>query len=138
VLHGIRPPGGRVLLGVGTAGDRGDDVFVRLGELAAVGADVVEVARKSAYLRGRPPEQMGALLSEGAAHAGMGVLREHPDELSCLASLVAQARPGDALALMTHQDREAVDAWLLAGGGTRDDAATLRAKVRAAAVPTVA
>ncbi|WP_375422936.1 Mur ligase family protein [uncultured Friedmanniella sp.] len=133
VLHGIRPPGRRVLIGVGTAGDRGDDVFVRLGELAAVGADVVEVARKSAYLRGRPPEQMGALLSEGAAHAGLGPLAEHPDELSCLRSLVGQARPGDVLALMTHQDREAVDAWLLAAGGTRNDAATLRAKVRAAA-----
>ncbi len=137
VLHGIRPAGGRVLLGVGTAGDRSDDVFVRLGELAAVGADLVEVARKSSYLRGRPVEQMGALLSEGAAHAGMAPLVEHPDELSCLRSLVGQAAPGDVLALMTHQDREAVDDWLVAAGGTRDNAGTLRAKVLAAALPSV-
>ena len=31
----------RLLLGVGTAGDRGDDIFVRLGEMAALGADLM-------------------------------------------------------------------------------------------------
>ena len=34
IMNGIRPPGRRLLLGVGSAGDRGDDVFVRIGELA--------------------------------------------------------------------------------------------------------
>ena len=53
IMTGIRPPGGRLLLGVGSAGDRGDEVFVRLGEIAAVGADVVEIAHKTEYLRGR-------------------------------------------------------------------------------------
>ncbi|WP_375433218.1 Mur ligase family protein [uncultured Friedmanniella sp.] len=133
VLQGLRSPAGRLLLGVGTAGDRGDDVFVRLGELAAMGADVVEVARKSEYLRGRPPEEMGALISRGAAHAGMATLVEHADELTCLRSLVGQARHGDVVALMTHQDRRPVDEWLLAAGATQDGADTLRAKVRAAA-----
>ena len=81
IMAGVRQPGARLLLGVGTAGDRGDDVLVRLGEVAALGADVVEVARKGEYLRGRPPEEMGRLIAEGARHAGVEALREHDDEL---------------------------------------------------------
>ncbi|SDS13716.1 UDP-N-acetylmuramyl tripeptide synthase [Friedmanniella luteola] len=133
IMAGVRRPGARLLLGVGTAGDRGDDVLVRLGEIAALGADVVEVARKSEYYRGRPPEEMGRLIAEGAAHAGVAALREHADELTCLVSLTHQAGDGDVVALMTHQDREAVDRWLVEQGASRDDPATLRAKVRAAA-----
>jgi cyanophycin synthetase len=134
IMAGLRPPGGRLLLGVGTAGDRGDDVMVRLGEVAALGADVVEVARKSEYLRGRPPEEMGRLIAEGARHAGLESLTEHDDELSCLVSLAGQAGEGDVVAVMTHQDRAAVDQWLLDRGATRDDPATLRAKVQRAQV----
>ena len=133
IMAGVRRPGARLLLGVGTAGDRGDDVLVRLGEVAAVGADVVEVARKSEYLRGRPPEEMGRLLAEGARHAGVQTLREHDDELGCLVSLAGQAGDGDVVAVMTHQDRADVDRWLVERGAGRDDPATLRAKVRAAA-----
>jgi cyanophycin synthetase len=107
-------------------------VFVRLGEIAAVGADVVEVARKSRYLRGRPPEEMGRLIAQGAEHAGLGAVREHPSELECLVSLVGQARPGDVVALMTHQDRDLVDRWLVDGGAVRDAPEMLRAKVRLA------
>jgi cyanophycin synthetase len=43
IMNGVRPRHGRLLLGVGTAGDRSDDVFVRLGEIAGLGADVVEI-----------------------------------------------------------------------------------------------
>jgi cyanophycin synthetase len=132
IMAGVRRPGGRLLLGVGTAGDRGDDILVRLGEVAALGADVVEVARKSEYLRGRPPEEMGRLIGQGARHAGLDTLREHDDELTCLRSLAGQAGDGDVVAVMTHQDRQAVDRWLLDSGATRDDADTLRAKVAAA------
>ena len=53
IMNGHPAARGRLLLGVGTAGDRGDDVFVRLGEIAAVGADVVEIVHKADYLRGR-------------------------------------------------------------------------------------
>ncbi len=132
IMNGIRPAGARLLLGVGTAGDRGDDVFVRLGEIAALGADHVEIAHKSEYLRGRPMSELGGLLREGAAHAGMEIAGEHPDELSCLQSLVAAAADGDVVAVMAHQDRAAIDAWLAAAGGTRDTDQALRAKVRRA------
>ncbi len=129
IMNGIRPPGGRLLLGVGTAGDRSDDVFVRLGELAGLGADVVEIAHKSEYLRGRPMTELGDLIREGAAHAGTEIAAEHPDELSALQSLVGQARDGDVVAIMAHQDRADIDRWLLDSGATRDSAADLRAKV---------
>ena len=72
IMNGIKPTGARLLLGVGTAGDRGDDVFVRLGEMAAaVGADVVEIAHKDEYLRGKDIDELGKLIIDGAAHAGM-------------------------------------------------------------------
>lgn len=129
IMHGIRRPGGRLLLGVGTAGDRADDVFVRLGEMAALGADLVEIAHKDDYLRGRPMAELGALIRHGAANAGVEITEEHEAELPTLVSLVGKARDGDVLALMTHQDRVQVDSWLQAHGGSRDSTPTLRAKV---------
>ena len=133
IARGLLPAGGRLLLGVGTAGDRSDDVFVTIGEIAALAGDVVEIAHKDGYLRGRPIAELGALIKEGAAHAGMSIEREHPGEVAALASLVGQARSGDVVAMMTHQDREQVDAWLSEHGGRRDGVAELRAKVAAAA-----
>ena len=133
IARGIRPPEGRLLLGVGTAGDRTDDVFVTLGEIAALAADVVEIVHKDDYLRGRPMAELGALIKEGAGHAGVTIDREHPGEVAALASLVSQARAGDVIAVMTHQDRAQVDAWLVEHGGRRDAVADLRIKVERAA-----
>ena len=136
IMGGIRPPHGRLLLGVGTAGDRGDEVFVRLGEIAALGADVVEIVHKGDYLRGRSMAEISELITEGAAHAGMAIQRAHDSELAGLVSLVDQARDGDVVAIMTHQDREELDRWLLDHQATRDDAVALRAKIlRAGATP---
>jgi cyanophycin synthetase len=136
IMGGIRPPHGRLLLGVGTAGDRGDEVFVRLGEIAALGADVVEIVHKGDYLRGRSMAEISELITQGAAHAGMTIQRAHDTELGGLVSLVDQARQDDVVAVMTHQDREELDRWLLDHQATPDDAGALRAKVlRAAATP---
>jgi cyanophycin synthetase len=129
IMNGIRTPHGRLLLGVGTAGDRTDDIFVRLGEIAALGADVVEIVHKRNYLRGRSIDQINDLISEGAAHAGMEIQAMHDSELGGLASLVDQARNGDVVAIMTHQDRELLDQWLLDHGASRDSSAVLRRKV---------
>lgn len=129
IIRGIRPAEGRLLLSVGAPGDRGDDVFVTIGELAALAADVVEISHKQGYLRGRSMAEVGALIREGAAHAGMTVSAEYPDEVTAIAALVGQARPGDVVAMMTHQDRDQVSAWLADHGGHRDSIADLRAKV---------
>ena len=40
-----------------------------------------------------------------------------------------QKRGHDVVAIMTHQDREELDRWLLDHQATRDDAGALRAKV---------
>jgi cyanophycin synthetase len=134
IARGIKPAEGRLLLGVGTAGDRTDDVFVTLGEIAALAADVVEIVHKDEYLRGRPMSELGALIREGAEHAGVAITREHPGEVAALDSLAGQARAGDVIAVMTHQDRAQVDAWLVGHGGRRDTVADLRTKVERAAV----
>jgi cyanophycin synthetase len=128
IMNGLRPPGGRLLLGVGTAGDRGDDVFVRLGEIAALGADLIEIVHKQRYLRGRSMDQINELIKKGAAHAGMEIQAGHDSELGGLVSLVGQARDGDVVAIMTHQDRELLDHWLLDHGASRDSPEALRAK----------
>jgi cyanophycin synthetase len=130
IMNGIRQPHGRLLLGVGTAGDRSDEVFVQLGEIAALGADVIEIVHKAKYLRGRSMEKLNELIKEGAAHAGMQIERAHESELGGLVSLIGQARDGDVVAIMTHQDREVLDQWLLDHGATRDNADVLRTKVR--------
>ena len=135
IMNGIRPPGRRLLLGVGSAGDRGDDVFIRIGELAALGADVVEIAHKPGYLRGRTTAELAALIRTGAAHAGVTDVPEHPDELAALTALVGQARDGDVVAMMTHSEREKVDAWLIAHGATRDSPDVIKAKVLQAQTP---
>jgi cyanophycin synthetase len=132
IAHGLRPAGARVLLAVGTAGDRADDVFVRIGEMAALGADVVEIVHKSEYLRGRSMAELGQLITEGAAHAGTVISTEHEAELPGLLSLVGQARDGDIVVVMAHQDRAEIDAWLLGSGGVRDTPDVLRTKVAAA------
>ncbi|MFT4163765.1 MAG: Mur ligase family protein [Microlunatus sp.] len=136
ILRGIKPADGRLLLSVGAPGDRGDDVFVTIGELAGLAADVVEISHKQRYLRGRSMAELGVLIREGAEHAGMTITAEYPDEVTSVAALVEQARPGDVVAMMTHQDRDEVSAWLAEHGGRRDSPADLRAKVWRAANPT--
>lgn len=133
ILRGIKPADGRLLLSVGAPGDRGDDVFVSIGEMAALAADVVEISHKQSYLRGRSMAEVGALIREGVEHAGMTVTAEYPDEVTSIAALVGQARPGDVVAMMTHQDRDEVSAWLANHGGRRDSPEDLRTKVARAA-----
>jgi cyanophycin synthetase len=132
IMKGIRPPGGRLLLAVGTAGDRSDEVFVKLGEIAGLGVDVIEIVHKAKYLRGQSMGTINKLIKEGAAHAGVQIERSHDSELGGLGSLVDQARNGDVVAIMTHQDRELLDRWLLDHGATQDSADVLATKVLAA------
>jgi cyanophycin synthetase len=132
IMRGLCPPGGRLLLALGTAGDRGDDLLRSLGEIAARGADEVVVVHKQRYLRGRSMEEMTELFRQGAAAVGMHGLATHDTELDGLAALVGRADPGDVVAVMCHQDRPAIEEWLRARGASVDDPDTLRHKVRAA------
>jgi hypothetical protein len=63
-------------------------------------------------------DELGKLIKEGVAHAGMEIAGEHDSELGCLMSLVGQARDGDVVAIMTHQDRELLGPGQLHGAAT--------------------
>lgn len=132
IMFGLRPPGGRRLLVIGTAGDRTDEVLRGIGEIGAQGADTVAIAHKDKYLRGRTLDDMDRLFREGAASVGVTEINSYPTELEALQALTASAQPGDVVAVMCHAERERLDAWLRDQGATVDDPDTLRAKVLAA------
>jgi cyanophycin synthetase len=137
VMAGVRRPGARLLLGLGAVGDRTDELIGRLGEIGAMGADLVAIGHKQRYLRGRTLEELDGLLRDGAERVGVTDVTSYATEVECLAGLVAAAEPDDVVGLMCHAEREAVYAWIRDHGGTPDTPETLGEKVRAVARATV-
>jgi cyanophycin synthetase len=133
IMNGVRRPGARLLLGLGAVGDRQDELIDKLGEIGAMGSDVVAIGHKQRYLRGRTMEDLDALLRAGAERVGVTDIESYPTELESLAALVTQAEPGDVVGLMCHAEREEVYAWIAEHGGVPDSPETLATKVRAAA-----
>jgi cyanophycin synthetase len=133
IMNGVRPPGRRLLLGLGAVGDRTDELIGRLGEIGAMGAEVVAIGHKQQYLRGRTIEELDTLLRDGAERVGVTDVTSYDTEVECLAGLVAQAGPGDVVGLMCHAERQAVYDWIADQGGTPDTPEQLGAKVRTAA-----
>ncbi len=132
IMRGVRPPGRRLLLGLGVVGDRQDDLVELLGEIAARDADVVAIGHKERYLRGRTLEELDGLLRAGAERVGVTDIETFPTELASLQALVAQADPGDVVGLMCHAERQSVYDWLAHSGATPDNPEQLREKVRRA------
>ena len=132
VSHGLRAPGAMVRLGLGTAGDRTDDLLRALGEVAGRRSDHVVIVHKERYLRGRTREDMQTQLLAGLAEVGVADATAYADELSALQALAGAAVSGDVVALMCHADRDLVDDWLMAQGAAPDGPAEIRAKVVAA------
>ena len=129
VAEGLRPPGAVVHLGLGTGGDRTDEILQALGELAGRRADRVTAVHKEHYLRGRSMDDLEAQLRIGLSRVGVGEVESYPSELEGLQAMVATAGDGDVLAVMCHADRALLHAWLTGHGGTVDCAATIRRKV---------
>ncbi|HET6937592.1 MAG TPA: Mur ligase family protein [Nocardioides sp.] len=132
VMGGLRPAGGRLLIGLGAVGDRTDDLIEALGELGARGSDIVAIGHKAKYLRGRTPEELEELLRAGAARVGVTDVPAYLSEVDCLAALVGQTLPGDVVGLMCHAEQDQVFAWLEEQAATVDSPDVLREKVRAA------
>jgi cyanophycin synthetase len=132
IMSGVRQPGARLLLGLGAVGDRQDDLVVSLGEMGAREADLAVIAHKAKYLRGRTTAELDDLFREGAARVGVTHLTSYPTEVAGLEALVREARPGDVVGLMCHEDRQGVYDWLAENGFTVDTPEQLRDKVRAA------
>src|SRR4029077_1163831 len=104
---------GVIRLGLGTAGDRTDEMLRSMGELAGRGADEVVIAEKRHYLRGRDREEMNALFREGARRAGFRAeIPAYETELGTLKALLRRSKKGDVAAVMTHVERAEVFAWL--------------------------
>jgi cyanophycin synthetase len=129
VAEGLRPPGSAVHLGLGSGGDRTDEILQGLGELAGRRADRVSIVHKESYLRGREMADLEAQLRVGLARVGIAENDSHPTELDGLRALVAMAGEGDVLAVMVHADRVILDDWLAGSGATIDSARDIRKKV---------
>ncbi len=132
IMNGVRRRGARLLLALGAVGDRQDDVIDSLGETGARDADVVVIAHKTKYLRGRTTEEIDALLRAAAARVGVVDVPSYATEVDALEALVGQAEPGDVVGVMCHEDRQGVYDWLAGQGFTSDTPETLREKVRVA------
>ncbi|MEO9323798.1 Mur ligase family protein [Nocardioides sp. C4-1] len=133
IMNGVRPPGHRILLGLGVVGDRTDELIEKLGEIAARDSDVVAIGHKERYLRGRTIEELEALMRAGAERVGVTGVPAYPTEVAALSALVGQALPGDVVGLMCHAERQECYDWIADNGGTPDTNETLAQKVRAAA-----
>jgi cyanophycin synthetase len=133
VMDGLRGPGARTLIAVGTAGDRTDDIVRSLGEMAARGSDIMVIVHKQRYLRGRAADELTARYREGAEKVGVTEVAAYDSELEGLEALIGLATPGDVIAVMCHQDRVLVDEWLLVRGGSVDTPDVVRDKVLLAA-----
>jgi cyanophycin synthetase len=132
IMNGVRQPGGRLLLALGSPGDRADDMVSAMGAIGARGADRVVIGHKGEYLRGRPPEELEAVFREGTSSVGVDDVPSFPTELEAAQALVREAQAGDVVAVMSLQDRASLDAWLRSEGATVDNPETLKAKVERA------
>lgn len=132
VGRGLVAPGCRLLLGLGTGGDRSDEILVNLGEMAGRAADLVHVVHKEHYLRGRTMENLESHLRDGLARVGVNPEASHETELDGLEGLLDVARGGDVVALMTHSHQAEVHTWLMEHGAEVDSARAIARKARAA------
>ena len=132
VARGLTPAGGRVLLALGTAGDRTDEILAALGEIAGQRADVVVIAHKDKYLRDRTTADFETHFGVGLARTGRGSVPAYASELAGLEALAALAADGDVIAIMTHEQRLACVDWLHSRGATADLPADIRRKVTVA------
>ncbi len=132
IMAGVRPPGARLMLALGTPGDRTDDMVTAMGAMGARGTDRVVIGHKTKYLRGRDPAEIDEVLRSAAASVGVEDVPSYPTELDAMAALVDEAGPGDVVAVMCLQDRARLDGWLRDRGATVDSPEVLRSKVERA------
>jgi cyanophycin synthetase len=109
-LSGAR---GKVRLGLGTAGDRSDEILHQMGRLAGSRVDDLVICEKRHYLRGRDLAGMNAIFRRGAAEGGYEErIPTYRTELGALKALLARSRRGDVVAVMSHVERDEIFAWL--------------------------
>jgi cyanophycin synthetase len=135
IARGLRPPGARVWLAFGSAGDRTDQILEGMGTIAARGADRVILVEMHKYLRGREPDDLLAHLRAGCAAAGVREVRDFPDELAGLRWMLERSQPGDVVAITALAQRPEVFAFLDDSGASRIGPERCRELVRRTAGP---
>ena len=104
-------PSERRLVMIGQAGDRDDAAIRELARAAlALRPDRVVVKEMDAYLRGRAPGEVPALMTDELRRAGLpeGAISNPGSEIPAVREALGWARPGDLLVLTLHQDRRQV------------------------------
>jgi len=104
-------PSERRLVMIGQAGDRDDAAIRELARAAlALRPDRVVVKEMDAYLRGRAPGEVPALLADELRRAGLPdhAISTPGTEIPAVREALGWARPGDLLVLTLHQDRRRV------------------------------
>lgn len=107
----------RPIVSFGMAGDRRDDDLRALGAaLAGFDPRCVILREQPAYLRGRRPGEVPALLAAGLRGAGYPDTAIHftESEPAALDLALRLAEPDELVLLLLHTEREAVTAWLQA------------------------
>jgi len=132
IMNGVREPGGRLLLALGSPGDRADEMVTAMGEMGARLTDRVAIGHKAEYLRGRDPAELEEAFRIGTRSVGVDDVPAFSSELEAAQFLVAEAKPGDVVAVMSLQDRASLDAWLRSEEATVDNPETLKSKVERA------
>ena len=108
-------PSERRLVMIGQAGDRDDAAIRELARAAlALRPDRVVVKEMDAYLRGRAPGEVPALMADELRRAGVpeGAISTPGTEIPAVLEALLWARPGDLLVLTLHQERRRVQALL--------------------------
>jgi cyanophycin synthetase len=129
VADGLRAPGARILVSAGMVGDRTDRQIESIGEIAGRRADLVALAHKEKYLRGRTTEEIDGLIATGLGHVGVVPLGPFDSEVESVEALAERAGDGDVIAVMCHAQRSQMYAWVADRGGSPDDPERIRAKV---------
>jgi UDP-N-acetylmuramyl tripeptide synthase len=104
-------PSRRRLVLLGQAGDRDDASIRELARAAlALRPDRVVLKEMDAYLRGRAPGEVPALMAAALVDAGFPgeAIVTAPGEVAGVRAALAWATAGDLLVLGIHQDRQAV------------------------------
>ncbi|MBA3893380.1 MAG: Mur ligase [Gemmatimonadales bacterium] len=104
-------PSERRLVMLGQAGDRDDQAIRDLARAAlALRPDRVVLKEMDAYLRGRAPGEVPAVMADELRRAGLpdGAISAPGTEIPAVREALAWARPGDLLVLALHQERRGV------------------------------
>jgi cyanophycin synthetase len=117
ICHGLRPPGGRIFLAFGSAGDRTNGILHRLGYTAARGPDRVAIAELHRYLRGRDPHDLVDRLQAGLKDGGKAEVPVFPNELEALEWMLETSARNDVIAITALAQRSEVFRYLGDRGG---------------------